>query len=71
MPNLEPPELERPGPAPTAGRGGTFYLAVGAVVVAALVGAYVLIGAPGLHQPVAKAPAVAEEPAPSSTPTPR
>lgn len=70
-PNLEQPDLERPGPAPTAERGGGFYLAVGAVVVAALVGAYVLVGTPGLHQPVAKAPAVAQEPAPPGGPTPR
>jgi len=37
--------------------GGGLYLIVGAVVVAVLVGAYVLIGAPGLHTQVAKAPA--------------
>jgi hypothetical protein len=75
MPDLERPDLERPIPVPTAERSGAFYLAVGAVVVAALIGAYVLIGTPGLHQPVAKAPdtppAVAQEPAPPSSPTPR
>ena len=67
------PELERR--PPTAESSGGFSLVVGAVVMAALVGAYVLIGTPGLHQPVAKAPAppaaVAQEPAPPSAPTPR
>ena len=58
------PNLERPEPIPTAERGGSFYLALGAAMVAALIGAYVLIGTPGLHQPVAKSPAVAQEPAP-------
>jgi len=37
--------------------GGGFYVAAGALVVAALVGAYVLMGAPGLHTQVANAPA--------------
>jgi hypothetical protein len=56
------PDRERR--TPTAESGGGLYLAVGAVVAAALVGAYVMIGAPGLHQPVAKAPAdVAQQPA--------
>jgi hypothetical protein len=52
---------------PTAEGGGRFYLMLGAVAVAALIGAYVLIGTPGLHQPVAKAPAadVAQQPAPT------
>ena len=71
MPDLDRPDLERPNPVPTAQRSGPFYLAVGAVVVAALIGAYLLVGTPGLHQPVAKAPAVAQEPAPPSAPTPR
>ena len=72
MPRLEHPDLdERPLPAPTAQRGGGFFLAVGAVVVAALIGAYVLLGTPGLYRPVAKAPGqpanVAQEPAPSGS----
>ncbi len=54
------PDLERP--APTAERGGRIYLAVGAVVVAALIGVYILVGAPGLYTPVAKAPDVAQQP---------
>ena len=56
------PDLDRPGPAPTAERGGGIYLAVGAVVVAALIGVYMLVGAPGLYTPVAKAPDVAQQP---------
>lgn len=75
MPHLEPPDLdERPIPAPTAQRGSGFFLAVGAVVVAALIGAYVLVGTPGLYRPVAKAPGqptdVAQEPAPATPATP-
>jgi hypothetical protein len=80
MPNLGRPDLERPDPVPTAERSGGFYLAAGAVVVAALIGAYVLIGTPGLYQPVAKGPSqptgaqptdVAQQPTPSTSPTPR
>lgn len=72
MPHLERPELdERPSPPSTAQRGGGFLLAVGAVVVAALIGAYVLVGTPGLHRPVASAPGqptdVAQQPAPSGS----
>jgi len=72
MPHLEPLDLdERPNPAPTTQRGGGFFLAVGAVVVAALIGAYVLVGSPGLYRPVAKGPGqpanVAQEPAPSGS----
>jgi putative flippase GtrA len=40
----------------TAGSGR--FLAVGALLVAVLVGAYVLLGTPGLHTQVASAPAV-------------
>jgi hypothetical protein len=72
QPHLERPDLERPSPIPTAQRGGSFYLALGAVVVAAVIGAYVLVGAPGLYQPVAKGPSqatdVAQQPAPSPAP---
>ena len=38
------------------GTGGGFYFLIGAVVVAVLVGAYVLIGTPGLHSQVASSP---------------
>ena len=36
--------------------GGGLYFVVGALVVAVLVGAYVLMGTPGLHNQVANAP---------------
>jgi len=36
--------------------GSSLYLIVGALVVAMLVGAYVLMGTPGLHTQIAKAP---------------
>ncbi|MCW5738351.1 MAG: hypothetical protein KIS73_29785 [Enhydrobacter sp.] len=36
--------------------GGGRYVSVGALVVAALVGAYVAMGTPGLHTQVANAP---------------
>lgn len=43
--------------SPTAGStGGGLYFIVGALVVAVLVGAYFLFGAPGLHSDVARAP---------------
>lgn len=38
-------------------RGEGLYVIVGALVVAGLVGAYVLMGTPGLHIQVANAPA--------------
>jgi hypothetical protein len=62
------PDLERR--PPTAEKGGRGYLVAGAVVVAALVGAYVLIGTPGLHQPVASAPGQAADVAARPTPAP-
>jgi hypothetical protein len=40
----------------TSGNGG-LYLIVGMLVVAVLVGGYVLMGTPGLHSQVANAPA--------------
>lgn len=40
----------------TTGGGGLYFI-VGALVVAVLVGAYVLMGTPGLHTQVANAPA--------------
>lgn len=39
----------------TTGGGGLYFI-VGALVVAVLVGAYVLMGMPGLHTQVANAP---------------
>jgi hypothetical protein len=41
--------------APATGGGGLYFL-VGALVVAVLVGAYFLFGAPGLHDNLARAP---------------
>jgi hypothetical protein len=74
MPELQRPDLEeRPNPATTAQRGTGILLVLGAVVVAALIGGYVLIGTPGLHHPVARAPGqptdVAQQPAPSTPAT--
>jgi hypothetical protein len=40
----------------TLSSGGGIYLLIGALVVAALVGAYFLFGAPGLHTNVARGP---------------
>ena len=40
----------------TPSGGGGLYLLVGALVVTTLVGAYFLLGAPGLHTNVARAP---------------
>jgi hypothetical protein len=40
----------------TTGGGGLYFI-VGALVVAVLVGAYILMGTPGLHSQVANAPA--------------
>jgi hypothetical protein len=45
----------RPAGETTAGNG--LYLALGALLVAALVGAYALVGTPGLHTQVANVPA--------------
>lgn len=41
--------------APASGNGGLYFI-VGALAVAVLVGAYFLIGAPGIHTNVARAP---------------
>jgi len=40
-----------------AGGNGGLYFIVGMLVVAVLVGAYIMMGAPGLHSQVANAPA--------------
>jgi len=40
----------------TPSGGGGLYLLVGALVVSALVAAYFLLGAPGLHTDIARAP---------------
>lgn len=41
---------------PSTGGGGGLYFLVGALMVAVLVGAYFVLGAPGLHSNVARAP---------------
>lgn len=79
MSDYEPRTDVHVTPAP-AGSGG-LYLLVGILAVAALVGAYFLFGAPGLHDNVARAPdgnvaveqprAPAQAPAPASPAAPR
>jgi hypothetical protein len=62
--------------------GGGLYIIVGALVVAVLIGAYILMGAPGLHSQVANAPGGGSQkidvtvqqpaaPAPAPAPAPR
>jgi hypothetical protein len=56
-----------------ASTGGGLYFIVGALMVAVLVGAYFLFGAPGLHDDVARAPdrnvtVTVEQPAPAPAP---
>lgn len=58
MYDLNHPDLNRP-PAPVAMRkpgGGGLYVFVGALVVAVLIGGYVMLGMPGLHTQVAHMP---------------
>jgi hypothetical protein len=58
MSDLHHPDLNRP-PAPVVTRrpaGGSLYVIVGALVVAVLVGGYVMLGMPGLHTQVAHMP---------------
>jgi len=55
---------------PPSGGGGLYFI-VGALVVAVLVGAYFMFGAPGLHNNVARAPdrnvnVTVEQPAPAN-----
>src|SRR5918995_746608 len=52
------PATEATGPItmPPPSGGGGLYFIVGALVVAVLVGAYFMFGAPGLHSNVARAP---------------
>ena len=62
----------------SSGNGGLYFI-VGMLVVAVLVGAYVLMGAPGLHSQVANAPGggggqkidvTVQQPAQPATPAP-
>jgi len=55
---------------PSSGGGGGLYFIVGALVVAVLVGAYFMFGAPGMQSNVARAPdrninVTVEQPAPA------
>jgi hypothetical protein len=52
------PDYNRPPTVVTRepGAGGGLYFIVGALVVAVLVGGYFMLGMPGLHTQVAKAP---------------
>ena len=52
----EDPRTPNVGLTTTRSGGGGLYLLVGVLVVAALIGAYFLLGAPGLHTDVARAP---------------
>lgn len=55
MPELDPKtDIHAPYGPPSS--GGGLYLIVGALVVAVLVGAYFMLGAPGLHSNIARAP---------------
>ena len=61
----------------SSGNGGLYFI-VGMLVIAVLVGAYVLMGAPGLHSQVANAPGggsqkidvTVQQPAQPATPAP-
>lgn len=60
--------------APATGGGGLYFI-VGALVVAVLVGAFFMFGAPGLHSNVARAPdrnvnVTVEQPRTPAQPTP-
>jgi hypothetical protein len=58
----------------SSGNGGLYFL-VGALLVAVLVGGYIMIGAPGLHTNVARGPdqkidVTVQQPAPPTPATP-
>lgn len=55
MPDYDPKPEVHVTAAPATGGGGLYFI-VGALVVAVLVGAYFMFGAPGLHSNVARAP---------------
>lgn len=50
------PKTEIPVISRSPSSGGGLYLIVGALAVAVLVGAYFMVGAPGLHSNIARAP---------------
>ncbi len=55
MPDYDPRSDVHVTAGPTTGGGGLYFI-VGALVVAVLVGGYFMLGAPGLHSNVARAP---------------
>lgn len=55
MPDYDPRKDVHVTAGPTSSGGGLYFVA-GAMVVAVLIGAYFLFGAPGLHSNVARAP---------------
>jgi hypothetical protein len=55
MPDYDPRTDVHVTAGPTSGGGG-LYVIVGALVVAVLVGGYFMLGAPGLHSNIARAP---------------
>jgi hypothetical protein len=55
MPDYDPRTDIHVTPAPATAGGGLYFI-VGALVVAVLIGAYLMLGAPGLHSNVARAP---------------
>ena len=74
MPDRDPRTDIHVTPGPTTGGGGPYFI-VGALVVVVLVGAYFLLGAPGLHSNVARAPdrnidATVEQPNATARPAP-
>ena len=73
MPDYDRPTTNVVAREPAAG-GGIFFI-VGALVVAVLVGGYVMLGTPGLHTQVARAPGqkieiTVEQPAAPAAPAP-
>ena len=55
MPDYDPRTDVHVTAAPTSAGGGLYFI-VGALLVAVLVGGYFMLGAPGLHTNVARAP---------------
>lgn len=73
MPDYDRPTTNVVTREPAA--GGGIYFIIGALVVAVLVGGYVMLGTPGLHTQVARAPAqkieiTVEQPAAPAAPAP-
>ncbi|MPZ34286.1 MAG: hypothetical protein GEV13_25440 [Rhodospirillales bacterium] len=72
MPDYDPKTDIHVTPGPPSAGGGLYFI-VGALVVAVLVGAYFMLGAPGLHSNVARAPdanVTVEQPSAPAQPAP-